>query len=275
MGQLEEAEAIYQTALAEARADDFPMTYGLALCGLARIAHGRADHARARALYEEGLSELLEVGGMPQVALTHAALGWLALEEGDAQRARGCFAQSLELATRLGHHEALVAALEGVAALLARGRSGRDALPRQAEQSLTLRLLGAAQRLRAQGHLPAAGQPVGRVLAAATRSAGEPRARRLLAEGGALAPDEAGRLARSALESCERSRLEPALTPREHEVAVLLARGCSNREIAQALVVGLRTAEMHVGNLLGKLGLSSRSQIAAWAVQHGLLDTVP
>ncbi len=60
------------------------------------------------------------------------------------------------------------------------------------------------------------------------------------------------------------------LTAREREVAVLVARGCSNREIADQLVLGERTIETHVGNVLSKLGFSSRAQIAAWAVEKGL-----
>jgi DNA-binding NarL/FixJ family response regulator len=64
------------------------------------------------------------------------------------------------------------------------------------------------------------------------------------------------------------------LTPREREVATLVARGLANRAIAEALVVGERTVETHVGNILGKLGFSSRAQIAAWAVECGLARSV-
>jgi DNA-binding CsgD family transcriptional regulator len=60
------------------------------------------------------------------------------------------------------------------------------------------------------------------------------------------------------------------LTAREAEVATLVARGRSNKEIAQALYLGERTVETHVTNILSKLGFESRAQIAAWAVQHGL-----
>ena len=61
-----------------------------------------------------------------------------------------------------------------------------------------------------------------------------------------------------------------ALTAREREVAVLVARGLTNREIATELVIAERTADTHVSNLLGKLGAKTRSQIAAWAVEHDL-----
>jgi DNA-binding CsgD family transcriptional regulator/Tfp pilus assembly protein PilF len=57
------------------------------------------------------------------------------------------------------------------------------------------------------------------------------------------------------------------LTARERDVAALIAQGKSNRDIAEALVLGERTIETHVGNVLSKLRFSSRSQIAAWAVQ--------
>jgi non-specific serine/threonine protein kinase len=55
------------------------------------------------------------------------------------------------------------------------------------------------------------------------------------------------------------------LTRREREVAELLAEGLSNREIAARLVISLRTAESHVEHILAKLGLTNRTQVAAWA----------
>ena len=62
------------------------------------------------------------------------------------------------------------------------------------------------------------------------------------------------------------------LTARERDVAALVARGRTNRAIAAELVVSERTVETHVGSILAKLGFESRSQIAAWAVQRGLVS---
>lgn len=62
-----------------------------------------------------------------------------------------------------------------------------------------------------------------------------------------------------------------ALTPREREVLVLLAQGGTNRQIGRLLGVTERTARTHVSNILGKLGLASRTQAALWAVREGLL----
>lgn len=61
------------------------------------------------------------------------------------------------------------------------------------------------------------------------------------------------------------------LTARERDVAALVGQGKSNREIAAALVLGERTVETHVGNILSKLGFTSRAQIAVWASEKGLL----
>ncbi len=61
------------------------------------------------------------------------------------------------------------------------------------------------------------------------------------------------------------------LSPREREVASLVARGLTNSEIADKLIVSGRTAETHVNHILNKLGYSSRAQIAAWAVAQGLV----
>ncbi len=60
------------------------------------------------------------------------------------------------------------------------------------------------------------------------------------------------------------------LTARELEIASHIARGESNLKIARALVISERTVEVHVSNILSKLGFDSRSEIAVWAVEKGL-----
>lgn len=62
------------------------------------------------------------------------------------------------------------------------------------------------------------------------------------------------------------------LTAREREVAALIAQGCSNRVLAETLVVSERTVAKHVENILSKLGFSSRAQIAVWASEKGLTE---
>ncbi|MCB0213100.1 MAG: hypothetical protein KDJ52_27400 [Anaerolineae bacterium] len=60
------------------------------------------------------------------------------------------------------------------------------------------------------------------------------------------------------------------LTARERQVAALVAQGQTNRDIAETLILSERTAERHVANIMAKLGVNSRAQIAVWAVEKGL-----
>jgi pimeloyl-ACP methyl ester carboxylesterase/DNA-binding CsgD family transcriptional regulator len=62
------------------------------------------------------------------------------------------------------------------------------------------------------------------------------------------------------------------LSPREIQVAALIGRGQSNREIADVLFISVATVERHTVNIFNKLGLHGRSQVAVWAAEHGLLS---
>ncbi|HXH22910.1 MAG TPA: response regulator transcription factor [Dehalococcoidia bacterium] len=62
-----------------------------------------------------------------------------------------------------------------------------------------------------------------------------------------------------------------ALTERETEVLKLVAQGKANKEIAAELVIGEKTVKTHVSNILGKLGVQSRTQAALYAAQRGLV----
>jgi predicted ATPase/DNA-binding CsgD family transcriptional regulator len=68
-----------------------------------------------------------------------------------------------------------------------------------------------------------------------------------------------------------RTPLPESLTPREREVLVLVARHYSNREVADELVLSIRTVERHVANIYTKLSVSSRRQATDYARQHGYL----
>jgi two-component system, NarL family, response regulator LiaR len=82
-----------------------------------------------------------------------------------------------------------------------------------------------------------------------------------LAARGAARPAEAAETA-----------LSSGLTDREGQVIRLVARGQSNREIAQALVISEKTAKAHISNILGKLGLADRTQLAIYALKNGLSE---
>ena len=65
---------------------------------------------------------------------------------------------------------------------------------------------------------------------------------------------------------------EARLTKRERQIAGLVAEGLTNREVAERLVMSQRTAEGHVARAMAKLGLTSRTQLAAWVAEHGTGD---
>lgn len=68
------------------------------------------------------------------------------------------------------------------------------------------------------------------------------------------------------------SDLVEPLTEREYDILVLVARGLANKTIARDLGISERTVRTHVSNILGKLGLSSRTQAALYAIKEGLVN---
>lgn len=82
-----------------------------------------------------------------------------------------------------------------------------------------------------------------------------------------LSPEAASRLMREV----RAPETPETLSERETEVLRLIAHGRSNKEIAQALTLSEKTVKTHVSNILGKLGVPSRTQAALYAVQIGLV----
>lgn len=82
-----------------------------------------------------------------------------------------------------------------------------------------------------------------------------------------LSPEAAARLMR---EIANDTNPQP-LTDRERDVLVLLAQGSSNKDIAKRLTIGEQTVKTHIGHILSKLGVSSRTQAALYAVRAGLV----
>lgn len=94
-----------------------------------------------------------------------------------------------------------------------------------------------------------------------------------VAKGGRyLHPDLGARLMQAQVIARREAEADP-LSDREHEVLRLLARGHTNQEIAQRLYISVRTAETHRSHIMRKLGLESRAQLVAYAIEHGLLDS--
>jgi DNA-binding NarL/FixJ family response regulator len=121
----------------------------------------------------------------------------------------------------------------------------------------------AALRAGAAGFLLKSAEPEVLVAAVRTVASGQ----------GLISPEVTRRLisefAASAPQPRSDERIE-ALTPREHEVLMLMARGFSNVELGRELVLEASTVKKHVANVLSKLDLRSRAQAVVFAYEHGL-----
>ena len=192
------------------------------------------------------------------------ALGYVAFERGDRIAARARLSESLGIFRSLGHTLGQSTSLDGFACLAsARGEAER-----------ALRLAGTASATRDAAGIPLMTPWRPRVesaLSRARQALGEAIAAAAWAKGRAM-PLEAAIAQALALDPDPGSafRSGDPLTKREREVAALIARGLSNREVGEALVITEGTAANHVEHILSKLGFGSRAQVAAWAVERGL-----
>jgi DNA-binding CsgD family transcriptional regulator len=210
---------------------------------LAALARARRDDdglrdrlARARTLLADARHAAAEAA-----AVTPNAAGWLALAEAEHERARGAARPDL---------------WAGAAAAWERLERPPLAAYCRWRQAEALVAAGAART--------EASRPLRQGHAVAARIGAKPLAEQLelLAQRARLelAPPDAGPPDR-------KQGLEELLdlTPREAEVLTLLARGYTNREIAAALVISVRTAGVHVSHILRKLGAPNRLEAAAIA----------
>jgi ATP/maltotriose-dependent transcriptional regulator MalT len=193
-------------------------------------------------------------------------LGDLDRFDADYARAESRLRQSLELLVRLEDAWGSSAALESLALVAcARGAARRSAA-----------LFGAAdaQREEAGAALPPVDLPEhDRAMAALRLQLGHEALQAGLARGCRLTRREALALAHQLPDGLTPVIARPplsvqVLTEREREVAGLVAAGLSNRQIADELVFTKHTADKHVGNILGKLSLASRAQLAVWWIAH-------
>jgi non-specific serine/threonine protein kinase len=254
---IEEIESIGRT-----RAEPLFLIAGLHLRALVEMREG--DIASAVRLLEQELAARRPVGGQQGFIKSLTILGHVRLDLGQKPAARALFDEAIRRARASGEIIRLVRALEGCARCMA--SSSPDA---------AVRLAGATDRQRqALGAVP------------------WPSERRYLTDWLTRAREKLGRIAfERAWEDGHASTLDQAiglataftahqdtvptatmdLTPREQEIAILLARGLTNKQVAAELIVSPATVRSHVEHILTKLNLSTRAQIAVWAAQHDLV----
>ncbi len=251
---LDEAEAMTPDL------DDFPTTIELVLSrAIHAIFQGDLETAKAASL--QGLHLSREAGDQYQVESMLLNLGQVAMLSGDTNAGKSWSVEALQVARHIDNR---LAQYWGLATL--GWHAANDGRPRVAAQ-----LLGAAETLAMQTGADMMG-PAVPLLAQAKESTlaalGASAYDREFNAGKQLSRETALRLA---LGETDGIGTEPAdgfvagpLAKREVEVARLVAEGLSNKQIGARLFISDRTVATHVSNIMNKLGLNSRAQIAVW-----------
>ncbi|SEK47339.1 ATP-binding protein [Rhodococcus maanshanensis] len=264
-GDVPRAVACLEEALEVFRTQGNPIRQISTLLGLA-VAYGLLDDpARAIEYQEHALAISGASGEFVYRAYAVCALG-LALWKTDPRRADELLERGLQLARQTDDMLATAMCVEAKAWIaIATDRARRAAL-----------LLGAARTMWQRVGSPGAVVPK----LESYHEECERRTRRALGESAfeSAFRDGARWTAQETIafalgedlgeENPEPTGAATTLTPRELQVADLVAQGLTNKAIAAKLVIAQRTAQGHVEHVLAKLGFNSRAQIAAWVVER-------
>lgn len=258
-----------QVALCRGTGHRRPVTLGLGGLAIASAYLGEADAARAAVTEMDAVPgailELLSVEAA-------RARGWTLAAEGDLSNARAAFLDGAAEADRRGI--TLMAALARFDALRVGDRNQRDALATAATDCDSRIIELAARWAESLDDAPALeavsaefetlggfmfAAEVAAAAAAAWRASGESRR-------GTAAEQRADALARQ----CRGAKAPTlttvdtvvALTPREREIALLVAQGMTSKDIGERLFLSARTVSNHLQNVYTKLGISKRSEVA-------------
>lgn len=284
-GAYDEADALLNECLPLLRDLDETMLLAFVLSGLGEleIRRGRLDQAKNH--LQESLSLRLALGERWGVAASLGSLGWVALLRREFGRMKELLQESMAIRTDIGDRGGIAWCLEKLAQsrqLQARALPSAHRGPafRQAAQ-----LLGAASALRASVHSvvdPADQAEYEQLQENLRRSLGGRAFDDAWVQGSDVPLEQVVDLALSpTIEPSDAEELTVGqvekirfggLTRREREAAGLIAQGKTNREIAQIMVVRVKTIETYVTRILNKLGFNSRVHIATWALEVGLTD---
>ena len=273
-GELDRAQPLLEEALELLRPTEDSEGVAFVLNNLGQLARQKGDYVSAMRLLKESLGLFRAIGAKPRIGWTSIGLGNVARLGGDLDQAKVLLDEGLVLLQEINNQRQLSHGLcfAGILAVQ-RGRDARG-----------VRLIGAAARYpqtRASLDADELGDWDASLVLARARL-GEEEFDQAWSEGQAMTLERSVADALAADRSTPSSqtfardvRQSDPLSPREREVVVLIARGLSNREIADTLVIAERTAEAHVTHVLSKLRVRSRAQVAVWAVEHGLTGTQP
>jgi len=258
--ELKEAETALEGAIAAFAGIGDEVSQILPMAALGFTVCIMGDQPRASQLLEQSVSLARRTGANGRLAIVSVYLGQVAFAQGDTRRAAVALQEGLKLSREWDSAWGMAECLEGLAVV-----AGAD---RQAPRAA--RLLGAAARLR-----EAIGAPVHpvdradheRTVSLAQSVLGAEAYGLAWAEGQSMPIDAVVGYAVGTADDPVAPAGPPAapqLTSREREVAALIARGMSNRQIAESLVIAERTVTNHVEHIFNKLGFRSRAQVATW-----------
>ncbi len=253
---LEDALSLYQQQYDEHGA-------ALVLMHLGTTKYFQGESGEATKLVAESLDLLRPLGDLRLIGHAQMLLGKYARSRGDYVQAMQLIVEGLAMHQRLGiRWMATEDLLALVGVLLDTGRHRQSVM-----------FMAAAQTL-----IDGMGSPVAGAMYAETRAKFEVLRQEewfeaAWAEGYELDPRGVVLAAQALLDEPEARDLPterdiPTLTPREHEVANLLAEGYTDRQIADELFIAVGTVGVHVHNILQKLELRSRVQVAGWLEEH-------
>ena len=271
-GQLERSTALLEEGLLLFRGLGDKWGLARSLLSLGFVAMFQGDEERAEALIEECLAVSRESGDVWSSGGALIQMALMALLREDYGRSEALCKESLELSRRSGMQHHITIVLHTSAALAgSRGQPLRSA-----------RLWGTAEALReAMGTVftPLELQTYGPYIAAARAQVEEAAWEAAWQKGRAMSMEEVidyvlleGEEPADTTAPARKGSSIPAqtttLTRREQEVAALVARGLTNRQIAAELSISEHTVANHVGKSMRKLGLRSRSRLAAWTAER-------
>jgi len=269
LGKHNMARLLLEESMALARAAGDKYRIALTLNYMGDLARSERKIVQAHSIYEESLSILRELGAAHETPATLHNLAYVCLYQGDLERAHALFYESLEAQRALGNQAGVLEGLLGFAALasktglavesarlyaatVANGRGGDSAS------------LWALEKLEYEHYIGLVRAKLSDTEFEAEQAEGRTLSMEQAIEYALNLPFGPPRLPQKGLEPSQE------LTEREREVVTLIARGLSNGEIADKLVLSKRTVEHHMANMLSKLGFTNRAQIVRWAMENGL-----
>ena len=267
LGKYDEAREMLDEGLALMRELENPYRIAMALNFSGDLARCERNYVQAQKSYQESISLLRKIDAPRDLASVLHNLGYTCLRLGEFKRALSLFDESMSIQQAQqnlpGVGECLLgfAAMAVVSGLPAAGaRLMAAAIAIGGERIATA---WAATRMEYESYHAAIHAELGEKVFQEEHEAG----RRLSLEDAVAYAQDLPLKAAAQLNQ----RKPDELTARERQVAALIARGRSNGEIADELVLSKRTVEKHVSNIRSKTGFTNRTQIVRWAMKSGLV----